>query len=102
MLVENNSLSDFSPHLFWDVDRNKLDWEKNKSQIVSRVMAYGLLSDWKLIKRHYSLKQIGEICKELRSLDDRSLGFISSLTGIPKESFRCYILKQSTPGHWNF
>lgn len=95
-------ISDFSPHLFWDVNRDKLDWEKNRSQIIMRVMEYGLLNDWKLIQHKYGLKQIGDICKELRSLDDRSLGFISSLTGISKESFRCYIMKQSIPRHWNF
>lgn len=102
MPVENHSIAGFSPHLFWDVDRNKLDWEKNKSQIVMRVMEYGLMNDWLLIQQQYGLGQIGAICKELRSLDDRSLGFISTLTGIPKESFRCYILRQSTPRHWNF
>lgn len=95
-------ITDFSPHLFWDVDRNKLDWKKNRSQIVKRVLEYGLLNDWKLIQRYYGVGQIGEICKELRSLDNKSLWFISSLTGIPKKSFRCYILKQSMPRHWNF
>lgn len=96
------SINDFSPHLFWDVDRNKLDWEKNRSQIVKRVLEYGLLNDWKLIQQYYGVAQIGEICKTLRSLDERSLGFIATITDIPKESFRCYILKQSIPRHWNF
>ncbi|MBI5370457.1 MAG: hypothetical protein HZA79_00375 [Sphingobacteriales bacterium] len=94
-------ITDFSPHLFWDVDRQKIDWKKNKAWIVKRVLEYGLLEDWNLLKQYYSLDQIGAICKELRFLDERSLGFISVLTGIPKESFRCYILKQSIPPHWS-
>ncbi len=97
----NPKIADFSSHLFWDVDRDKLDWELNKAQIVKRVLEYGLLCDWELIHQQYGIKQLGEICKDLRALDERSLGFISVLTGIPKESFRCYILKQSTPRHWN-
>ena len=101
--MENKTITiaDFSQHLFWDVDRNKLDWEKNKAQIVKRVLEYGLLHDWNILQQQYGIKKIGEICKELRSLDEKSLGFISLLTGIPKESFRCYILKQSIPQHWN-
>lgn len=101
--MENKTITiaDFSPHLFWDVDRNKLDWEKNKAQIVKRVLEYGLILDWNILQQQYGINKIGEICKELRSLDEKSLGFISLLTGMPKESFRCYILKQSIPQHWN-
>ena len=95
-------INNFSPHLFWDVDRKKLEWEKNKSQIVKRVLEYGLLNDWKLMENYYGVKAIGEISTTLRSLDVRSLGFIATIAGIPKESFRCYTLKQSTPPHWNF
>lgn len=97
--MKNHSISirDFSPHLFWDIDRNKLDLEKNKAQIIKRVIEYGLLKDWKLLQQHYGLEQIGNVSKELRSLDEKSLNFISVITGIPKESFRCYTLKQSLP-----
>ena len=95
------TIADFSPHLFWDVDRSKLNFEKNKSQIVKRVLEYGKLHDWNILQQYYGLAQIGEICKGLRSLDEKSVGFISLLTGLPKESFRCYILKQSIPPHWN-
>ena len=96
------SITDFSSHLFWDVDRNKLDWEKNKSQIIKRVLEYGLLNDWKLVERYYGVEKIGKICTGLRSLDDKALGFIATIADLPKETFRCYILKQSIPRHWNF
>ena len=95
-------ITDFSPHLFWDVDRNKLDWKKNKSQIVKRVLEYGLLNDWKLIQHYYGVEQIAETCKNFRSLDERALSFIATLASVPEESFRCYTLKQSIPRHWNF
>jgi len=99
-MASNPQISDFSPHLFWDVVRSKLHWEKNKSFIVQRVLEYGLYKDWKLIQQQYGLKQIGELCKELRSIDDKSVNFISLLTGVPKESFRCYTTKQLMPRHW--
>lgn len=48
------SISDFSEHLFWDVDKSKLDFKKNKEQIVYKVVEYGLMKDWLLIQRIYS------------------------------------------------
>jgi len=102
MTNKGYNIADFSPHLFWDVDKNKLDWEKNKSQIVKRVLEYGLLNDWKLIYRQYGMEQIADLCKKLRSLDERALSFIVSLSGLPVTTFRCYILKQSMPRHWDY
>jgi len=98
---EQVNISDFSPHLFWEVNAGNLDWEKNKAQIIQRVVEYGLIRDWNILKEYYGLERIGEVCRDLRSLDAKSVNFISILTGIPKESFRCYILKQSIPPHWN-
>lgn len=100
-MSEQVKISDFSPHLFWDVNAESLDWEKNKAQIIQRVLEYGLIHDWNILKEYYGIERIGEVCRDLRSLDAKSVNFISVLTGIPKESFRCYILKQSIPPHWN-
>ena len=40
-------ISDFSPHLFWDVDRSKLDFEAHAAQIIKGTLEYGLMKDWK-------------------------------------------------------
>jgi ribosomal protein S8 len=96
------TMADFSPHLFWDVDRTTLDWEKNKFQIIKRVLEYGLIRDWELIRIHYGVKEIGQVSRRLRSLDKRAALFISSISGIPVKSFRCYSQKQPIPPHWNF
>ena len=89
-MSEQVNISDFSAHLFWDVNAENLNWEKNKAQIIQRVLEYGLLSDWKLIQNKYGISQIGEVCKSMRSLDRKSLVFIATLAGIPLNSFRCY------------
>lgn len=91
-----------SPHLFWDVDRSKLDIRRSKKLIVQRVLEYGLLNDWVLINKHLGLREISEIATNLRSLDEKALSFISFLSKIPKEKFLCYTMKQSSPKHWNF
>lgn len=96
------NINDLSPHLFWDVKRETLDAERNKSFIIQRVITYGAMEDWFLVEKHYGIKEIGEIAKGFKSLDPKSLAFLVVKTGIPKEEFRCYIIRQSQPIHWDF
>ncbi len=92
----------FSPHLFRDVEREKLSMEEHKEFIVGRVPDYGLMADWELLQDHPGIRKIAEIATNIRDLDPRSLSFISEISKIPKEKFRCYTMSQSIPPHWNF
>lgn len=96
------TIKDFSKYLFWDTKYNKVDLNKHSSYIVSRVLEYGTLDDWKYIKDYYGLETIVEIARKLRTLDKKALAFISALANIPKENFRCYTIRQSMPQHCNF
>jgi Family of unknown function (DUF6922) len=96
------NIAQFSKHLFWDVKRDKIDVDKNKAYIIWQVLEYGKLSDWKLIKEHYGIAQIAQCATDFRTLEKRALSFISLLSGIPREKFKCYTYQQSIPPHWNF
>ena len=96
------TIADFSPHLFWDINKDKLDFDINKSQVIQQVLEYGLLSDWIIIKNMYGVQQIGKTASTFRQLDPMALSFIVALSGLPKESFTCYATKQLMPPHWNF
>jgi len=97
-----NLIFRFSSHLFWDVKREDIDLDKNRSYVISQILEYGLLNDWKLILSYYGMKQIVQTAMDLRSLEKKALSFISQLSGIPKEKFKCYIYQRSIPPHWNF
>lgn len=99
---EEYKISDLSPHLFWDVDKSKLDFEKSSTFLVERVLEYGLMKDWKLIKKIYGLEKIKEITLQSRSLDDVTLSFLCTIFDLEKEAFRCYKLRQSNPHYWNY
>ena len=71
----NEYINMFSAHLFWDVRKEDVDFDEHAQYIIKRVLEYGLLEDWNLIRQYY---------------------------GLPKEQFRCYIWKQSNIQHWNF
>lgn len=86
-------INEFSEHLFWDTRTDIVDMEKNAPYIVQRVLEYGKLSDWKLLLSFYGLYRIVDIACNLRTLEPRALSFISTVSGIPKNQFRCCIMK---------
>jgi hypothetical protein len=94
-------ISDFSPHLFWDVDRNKLNFEKSKEQIVFQVVEFGLMNDWKLLQQVYSFEELKQIATSLRTLDKVTLSFLAHFFKIDKSEFRCYITSLSAQNFWN-
>lgn len=79
-----------SKHLFWDTDVKAISIEKNKNFIIQRVLEYGFIADWDLIKKWYGIAEIGEIACQFRSLDSRALAFIANLSNIPFNKFRSY------------
>jgi hypothetical protein len=102
MEKQQYTVEDLSAHLFWDVAIEEVDLEQHTSFIMERVMRYGKLNDWFLVKKIYGLEQIKSIVVELRELDDFSIAFLSLILNIKKEAFRCYRQKQSQPSFWNY
>ncbi|RLD55276.1 MAG: hypothetical protein DRJ01_16860 [Bacteroidetes bacterium] len=101
-ITTKKEISEFSSHLFWDVDINKVDINRNKRWLISRVLEYGLIEDWKLLVKYYGIEEIGKVAKSIRDLSNKTVAFISLLTDIPKNEFLCYTTKQLNQKHWNF
>lgn len=94
-------ISDLSPHLFWDCDQSKVSWEDHAQFLVGRILEYGLIEDWIALKRIYSIEKIAFHARKIRCLDAVTLSFISLVSGIPENHFRCYTEKQLNPTLWN-
>jgi hypothetical protein len=94
-------ISDFSQHLFWDMDLSDFDFEKHKAFFIQRVLEYGKMSDWKLIKTLYGMEEIKAASLNARSLDAVTLSFVSTIFNIDKTEFRCYKHRQLFPNLWN-
>ena len=91
-----------SKHIFWDIDKSTLDFNKHSRFIIERVLTHGNLSDWKSIKLYYGLDKIKEESLQIRSLDKKTLNLLSLILKTPIENFRCYTQTQSTNTHWNY
>ncbi|MFM2268197.1 MAG: hypothetical protein RL757_1638 [Bacteroidota bacterium] len=94
-------IEDFSPSLFWDVDKTTLDAKRHRRFIIERTLTHGTLSDWFLIKNHYGKAIIKAESQQIRYLDPKTLSFCATYFKVPIENFRCYIQKQSNPTHWD-
>ena len=92
----------FSNNLFWDADKNSLDFVQNAPYIIQRVLEYGQIGGWKSLLEYYGLEKIVSVTRNLRSLEPRALAFISTISHTPKEQFRCYSIRQLNPEHCNF
>ena len=95
-------LNSFSKHLFWDVNITDVDIDKNSKFVISKVLQYGLFSDWKIIAKYYGVNKIATIATSIRELDKKTSSFLSVISGIPKTKFKCYSTKQSVTQHWSF
>jgi hypothetical protein len=95
-----NLIEQFSKHLFWDVDKDELSFDKHIKYIVRRVLGHGQMKDWRLLKQCYSVETIVQTAQQLRCLDPKTLAFIACMGELPRESFRCYTTMPSGPIHW--
>ena len=95
------NVDDFSQHLFWDVDLNDFDFEKHNQFFAQRVIEYGTIYDWNLLKQLYGLEKIKNLALQFRSLDAVSLSYLSTIFNIDKTEFRCYKHRQLFPTYWN-
>ncbi|MDR2835263.1 MAG: hypothetical protein LBV69_03560 [Bacteroidales bacterium] len=95
-------LNNFSGNLFWDTDPNDIDIEKHAKLIINRVLDYGMWEDWLFIRKYYGLEKIKNLALAIRSMERKSLAFISTMTQTPENEFRCYEQIQSKDTHWYF
>lgn len=83
----------FSAACFWDQDYSKLDPEKNKTYIITRVISRGNSQDELELFRFYGWDIIKEEVVKIRYLNKKIFNYISKLLDIPPENFRCFYNK---------
>ncbi len=74
----------FNKSLFWDINPENLEWQKNSHFIIERVLVRGGMTDVKIIMNFYTRKQIIEALKQCRDLDAVTHNFCSNYFNIPK------------------
>ncbi len=75
--------------LFWEMDREKIDYQKDNEFIIGRVFDFGNLKEWKAIKDFYGLAKIRKAAQKHIFYDPRSANFWAMVLGIPFKNLRC-------------
>ena len=86
-------------HLFWDVVYENIDFDEKKRFVIERVFDRGDLPDVTQVRRYYGDTVIIEILTTAKYLFEETVTFYAGYFDVPKESFRCYIEKQSNHPH---
>ena len=79
----------FANHLFWDVDKKKIDPEGHARFVIGRVLMRGNRQDWNSLKTFYGLERIEHESLQLRYLDKKTLAFVSCYFNRDIKEFRC-------------
>ena len=94
--------TNLSDHLFWDINIDSFDPKKHLRWLLSRVVSYGYLKDWQLLKSSCAIEDIKREAVLIKSMNKKDLNFLSKALNIPINNFKCYTQIQSTSTHWNY
>jgi hypothetical protein len=77
--------------MFWDIDLNRFDIERNKRLIIERTFTMGSKVELRFIIRYYGLAVVKNEIVKAGYLDGKTLTWVSLFLNIPKNKFKCYI-----------
>jgi hypothetical protein len=88
--------------LFWDVDFDKLDWEKYAHWVIVRVFERGDVEDIRQVRRHYGDAEVKESLLNAKSIRLNRLHLAAAVIDEPVHKFKCYINQQLNPELFRF
>jgi hypothetical protein len=88
----------FNKRIFWDVNFEALDYDKRSSYVIERVFERGDVDDIRQCRRYYGDEQVTVVLLNAKYLPERRLHLAAAVIDRPITEFRCYTLRQLTPG----
>jgi hypothetical protein len=91
-----------SKQAFWDVDMDKIDYQRHAAHVVEKVIERGKAVDFDNLLQFYGYDQVGKLALQASWLSDESISFCCVLFDVKPTDFKCYEKKQSNRAHWDF
>jgi hypothetical protein len=88
----------FNKRIFWDVNFEILDYDKSAVFVIERVFERGDVEDIRHCRRYYGDEKVTEVLLNAKYLPERRLHLAAAVIDKPISEFRCYILRQLSPG----
>lgn len=92
----------FSKRVFWDVDFDSLDYEKDRFFIIDKIMNYGLWEDFVALMRYYGKEIVKKEIVKSPYLKKEVLNFLCFYFRLKPSDFKCYTQRQLQEPHWSF
>lgn len=104
--MDNNKTEDgafsltphFSAYLFWDVDREKIDFQKHKALLIRRAFEIGTLDDLTEAVVFYGRDSVRDTLLSANSLQTNAIDLAKVLFHVKATDFKCYTSKPSPMG----
>lgn len=79
----------FLKKYFWDIDFDKLDIEKHRIYVLSRILDYGDEKTTIWMWNNFKKSEIKNILSNFRGLSQKSANFWALILNLPKEKVIC-------------
>jgi len=93
---------ELNPRIFWDIRFEELDYEQYANFIIERVFERGDVDDIRQVRRFYGDEKVAEALTSAKWLASSTLSLAKAILNNKNEDYRCYILKQSNPTHFDY
>ncbi|MBS1488197.1 MAG: hypothetical protein JST43_11475 [Bacteroidetes bacterium] len=85
-----HSEAQFNPALFWEYDQSRFDFTAQTALVVQRVIERGASEDFYAMLNLYGIDKVVSQIKEIPSLSQREIEFISNIFSIPYNDMKAY------------
>ena len=92
-----NNKPQFNRRIFWDVNFDKLDYDRYANFVIERVFDRGDVDDIRQCRRYYGDEKVTEALLNARFLMEHRMDLAAAVINKPIEDFRCYKLRQLNP-----
>jgi hypothetical protein len=91
-----------SSRAFWDVDFNKIDFEKNSVFVIDKVFNYGTFAEQLAIIKFYGIERIKDDVVKIAYFKKPVFAFVCGFFKLDKSLFTAYQRRQQQPNFWNY
>jgi len=89
-----------SRRVFWDIDFESLDFEKDRQFVIDKVVNYGLWEDFVALINYYGKEVVEKEIIKSPYLKKEVLNFLCFYFELKPTDFECYTQRQLMEPHW--
>jgi hypothetical protein len=90
----------FDKRIFWDVDFDKIDYDKRANFVIERVFERGDVEDIRQCRRYYGDEKVRKALTCAKWLRKETVYLAMAVLNNRLTDYKCYMLAQLNPQRW--